>query len=75
MKKYRIRVRESQGMKSWFVPGVGGVKKLCYGEERTHLAYDDKDEALKLAGRMARCNQFLWVKVMYGDEKVWERKP
>jgi len=75
LKKYRIRVKESQGMRSWFVPGIGGVKKMCYGKERTHLAYEDKDEAQKMAERVAKANCFVWVKLMYGKEKVWERKP
>lgn len=75
MKKYRIRCRTSDGKKSWWVPAVGRVTRMVYGKEFTRHSIEDKDEALKLAERIARANCFVWVKVMYGKEKIWERKP
>lgn len=74
-KKYRIRVRESNGVKTWWAPGVGAIKRMSYGKERTHLSFADKNEALKMAERVARSNCFVWVKVLYGKEKIYERKP
>ena len=70
-KQYRVRVRECQGTRSWFAPGFGGIRRICWGKECTHKAFPDRDEALKLAERVSRMNGLARVRVLYGNEEVW----
>ena len=74
-KSYRIRVRKSNGVKTWFAPGVGRCRAMDYGPEFTHAKLDDRDEAVTLAERIARRDCFLWIKVKHGRETIFERKP